>query len=66
MLPPERERSNKNRSNKRVFDVWLSQGKIEHPTFFLRNPNGYKTNLFGFATIRANFHTCFFTFNQVL
>jgi hypothetical protein len=34
MLPLERERSIKQRKYKGVFDVRLSQGKIEHPTFF--------------------------------
>jgi hypothetical protein len=34
MLPLDRERSIKERKYKGVFDVRLSQGKIEHPTFF--------------------------------
>jgi hypothetical protein len=60
MLPLERERSTKQRKYKGVFDVRLSQGKIEHPTFFLkRYPNSYKTKMFGVVTIRANIHTCF-------
>jgi hypothetical protein len=54
MLPLERERSIGDRNHKGVFD-----GKIEHPTFKKSHPNGYKTNIFGFASIRANFHTCF-------
>ncbi len=60
MLPLERERSIKQRKYKGVLDVRLSQGKIEHPTFFLkRYPNSYKTKIFGVVTIRANIHTCF-------
>ncbi len=49
-----------------MFDVRLSQGKIEHPTFFLKkDPNGQKTKIFGFLTIRANIHTCFFPLTNV-
>ena len=60
MLPLEIERSIKQRKYKGVFDVRLSQGKIEYSTFFfLSHPNGYKPKLFGFVTIRANIHTCF-------
>jgi hypothetical protein len=60
MLPLDRERSIKERKYKGVFDVRLSQGKIEHPTFLKKShPNGCKTKLFGFVTIRANIHTCF-------
>jgi hypothetical protein len=60
MLHLERERSIKLCKYKGVFDVRLSQGKIEHPTFLKkRHPNGYKTKIFGFVTIRTNIHTCF-------
>jgi hypothetical protein len=48
MLPLERERSIKQRKYKGVFDVRLSQGKIEHPTFLKKiYPNSYKTKIFG-------------------
>ena len=65
MLPLERERSIKQRKYKGVFDVRLSQGKIEHPTFKKRDPNGQKTKIFGFPTIRANIHTCFLPITNV-
>ena len=49
-----------------MFDVRLSQGKIEHPTFKKkRDPNGQKTKIFGFPTIRANIHTCFLPITNV-
>ncbi len=60
MLPLDRERSIKEHKYMGVFDVRLSLGKIEHPTFFLKShPNSYETKIFGFVTIRANIHTSF-------
>jgi hypothetical protein len=66
MFPLDRERSIKKHKYKGVFDVRLSQGKIEHPTFFLKShPNGCKTKPFGSLTMRANIHKCFVPFINV-
>jgi hypothetical protein len=65
--PLECVTSTKQCKYKGMFDVRLSQGKIEHPTFKkIRDPNGWKTKIFGFPTIGANIHTCFFTYNKCL
>jgi hypothetical protein len=65
-VTPGQRKINQKCKYKGVFDVRLSQGKIEHPTFFKkRDPNGQKTKIFGFPTIRANIHTCFLPITNV-
>jgi hypothetical protein len=66
MLPLDRERSIKECKFKGGSMLDLSQGKIEHSTFFEKShPNGYKPKLFGFVIIRANIHTCFLPLTNV-
>ena len=65
-VTPGQRKINQKCKYKGVFDVRLSQGKIEHPKFFKkRDPNGQKTKIFGFPTIRANIHTCFLPITNV-
>jgi len=45
-----------------MFDRARVRSNIQH---LLSHPNDYKTNIFGFETIRATFHTCFVPLTSV-
>ena len=63
---PKREKDQSNNANIRGCSM-LDWARVRSNTQHLkkRDPNGWKTKMFGFPTIRANIHTCFLPITNV-